>query len=297
MTRRFLVPLSTNHVDFNQSHPSTADVGRLLWDSSEGTLSFGLDGGNIDLPIGQKEFALCYNGTGSTLNKGEVIYINGAQGQRPSITKASASSESTSSKTFGVVAEQILNGAEGFVSTFGILRGLNTSSYAEGSALWLSTTAGQFTTTMPTAPNHSVFVGYCVRQHASSGEIFVKIQNGYELNELHNVSISSLQDGDILAYNSASGLWINEQPTEQSLVVSSGSSYPVSSLTNGQLFYNTTNGKTAIYFDTVWKEFAYATELSGIDGGLYSTTVFDNSIDGGSPTDTVFVGLYDGGTL
>lgn len=59
----------------------------------------------------------------------------------------------------------------------------------EGTALWLSTTPGQFTDIKPVAPNHLVYVGTVLRQHATEGEIMVKIQNGYELEELHNVVI------------------------------------------------------------------------------------------------------------
>lgn len=295
MTKKFLVPISTYNIDFVQNPVDPAAERRLRWNDGEGTLELGLKGGNLNLNIGQEELALCYNGTGATLSKGTVVYVSGAQGQRPSLSKASASTESTSSKTFGVVAEAIANEQEGFVATFGLVRNINTSSFAEGAPLWLSASAGLITTAMPTPPNHAVFIGYCIRQHATSGQIFVKIQNGYEIQELHNVSITSLQDGDILSYNSSNGLWENAQPTQAP--VSSGSAYPTTSLTNGQLFYNTSNGRTGIYFDSVWKEFAYATEISGLDGGLYSTTVFDNSIDGGSPSDLVFVGNYDGGEL
>lgn len=197
-------------VDFDTTDTISSAVGRLNWNDGDGTLSLGLKGGNINIPIGQEEVALCYNGTGSTLSKGTVVYINGAQGQRPTIAKSNASSESTSSKTFGIVSESIANGAEGFVTTFGIIRGLNTSSFTEGSALWLSTTDGLFTQTPPSSPNHSVFIGYCVKSHASSGEVFVNIQNGYELQELHNVSISSVQDNHILSYDSAQLVWKNQ---------------------------------------------------------------------------------------
>lgn len=79
-----------------------------------------------------------------------------------------------------------------------------------------------------------------------------------------------------------------------SVIVENGSEYP-SSASNGQIFYNTSNGNTAIYFDSVWREFAYS-EPEQIDGGLYSTTTFDNSIDGGSPSETTFIGNYDGGS-
>lgn len=201
---------NVDYIDFNTATTTAATEGVLVWNSGEGTLDLGLKGGNVTLNLGQEQVALCYNGTGSTLLEGTVVYINGAQGQRPSIAKASASSEATSSKTFGVVTENIANGAEGFVATFGVVRGLNTSAYAEGAALWLSTTAGEFTTTMPTQPNHGVFIGYCVRQHATSGQIFVKIQNGYEIQELHNVLITSVADNHILSYDSATSLWKNQ---------------------------------------------------------------------------------------
>lgn len=197
-------------VDFDTVDSISSAVGRLSWDDGEGTLSLGLKGGNVNLKIGQQETTLCYNGTGSSLSKGTVVYISGAQGQRPSISKSNASTESTSSKTFGVVAENIANGAEGYVTTFGLIRGLDTSAFTEGSALWLSTTSGLFTQTVPTQPNHSVFIGYCIRSHASSGEIFVKIQNGYELQELHNVLISSLADNHILSYDNSTSLWKNQ---------------------------------------------------------------------------------------
>ena len=99
-------------------------------------------------------------------------------------------------------------------------------------------------------------------------------------------------DGKYLSTNGSNASWENIP----SPVVETGSAYPESNVENGQLFYNTSNGRTAIYFDSLWKEFAYVTDTD-LDGGLYSTTVFDNSIDGGTPTTTVFVGAYDGGTL
>ena len=92
-----------------------------------------------------------------------------------------ADTESTSSKTFGITSETIADGAEGFVTTFGVLRGVNTLGLTQGAALWLSSTAGEYTTTVPPEPAHSVFIGYVVKAHQTSGEIFVNIQNGYEL--------------------------------------------------------------------------------------------------------------------
>lgn len=196
-------------VDFDTIDTISTAVGRLAWDDGEGTLSVGLKGGNVNLQIGQESVALCYNGTGSSIPNGAVVYISGAQGQRPSITLADADTEETSSKTFGVATETIANGTEGFVATFGVVNGLDTSSFTAGQSLWLSSTAGGLTSTKPSAPTHSVFVGYCLHSHASSGRIFVNPQNGYELEELHNVSISSPSNNQALLYESSTGLWKN----------------------------------------------------------------------------------------
>ena len=211
MAKRFFTPIDlTGTVNDNVAVPERS----FKWSNDEGTILVGLKGGNVQLALGQEQVALCYNGTGSTLTDGQVVYISGAQGQRPRISLASASSEPTSSKTFGVVTEPIANGQEGFVTTFGLVRGVDTSSFTPGAALWLSTTAGQITSTPPTPPNHSVFIGYCVKSNAHSGEIFVKVQNGYELDELHNVLITSPSNGQVLEYDAATGLWKNSNPSE-----------------------------------------------------------------------------------
>lgn len=206
MAKRFFTPIDLTGTISDASAPERA----IKWNDGEGTLEVGLKGGNIKLPVGQEEITLCYNGTGGTLTKGTVVYISGAQGQRPRISKASASSESTSSKTFGIVSENIANGAEGFVTTFGVVSNVNTSAFTEGSALYLSTTAGEIVNTPQTPPNHTVFIGYCLKSNQSSGRIFVKVQNGYELQELHNVLITSPTTGQSIKYDSATGLWTNQ---------------------------------------------------------------------------------------
>lgn len=197
-------------VDFHTASPVSSAIGRLTWDDGSGTTLLGLKGGNINLPIGQQEDALVYNGTGSALARGQVVRIVGAQGQRPRIDLAAAINDANSSKTFGIVAEPILNGAEGFVTTFGIVQNINTAAFTEGASLWLSPSAGGIVSTMPIQPYHNVFLGYCLKSHASSGRIFVKIQNGYEIEELHDVLIQTASNNQILSYNSASSLWMNK---------------------------------------------------------------------------------------
>lgn len=150
------------------------------------------------------------NQTGSTIGAFQVVYISGATGNKPLISLADADTEATSSKTYGVTATAIANNGTGDVVTAGELSGINTSAFNEGDLLWLSTTAGGVVTTPPAEPAHAVFIGYVVRSHPTLGVIDVAIANGYELNELHGVQITSAANNDGLFYNSSNGLWENK---------------------------------------------------------------------------------------
>lgn len=149
-----------------------------------------------------------YNETGATLTKGTVVYINGGHGNLPTVTKALAVGDATSAQTFALVQSDITNMNNGYVVVAGGISNLDTQAYAAGTALYLSgTTAGAYTSTKPYAPIHLVYVGVVVRSHPTQGVIEVKIQNGYELDELHNVSAQSPSDGMIISYVAATSLW------------------------------------------------------------------------------------------
>jgi hypothetical protein len=204
---------SIDYIDFDLLSGGTAasSVSRLRYVADEGGLVTTLLGGNIDLQIGQQNVVFCYNGDTVNLTKGQVVAIIGNQGNRPSIQRAIASAETTSSTALGVVAETINVGNEGFVTTFGNVRGFNLTGITPGSYLYLSpTTLGGFTGTQPQAPDHIVAIGYVVRTGTTQGEVFVSINNGWELNELHNVRITNPSAYDILQYSAGTTpVWYN----------------------------------------------------------------------------------------
>ena len=148
---------------------------------------------------------------GESLTKGQAVYVSSSNGTNMVVSKASNGAEATSSKTMGLVAQTLANNAQGFVVTEGLLSGLDTASATAGDPVWLGT-SGNLSyglSNKPTAPAHLVFIGIVTRAHATQGEIFVKVQNGFELDELHDVSITSPAAGDIVARNSANTLWEN----------------------------------------------------------------------------------------
>ena len=148
------------------------------------------------------------NQSGGTMAKGTVVYISGATGNTPTISKAIATSDSTSAQTLGLVKDNIANNGFGYVVVFGKESGLNTSAYNEGDQLYLSPTiAGAYTTTKPYAPDHLVYIGIVTRSHPNQGTIEVRVQNGYEMDELHDVASRNPNDGDVLQYVASTGLW------------------------------------------------------------------------------------------
>lgn len=152
------------------------------------------------------------NETGATLTKGQAVYVAGADNSAsfPRLALADADTESTSSKTMGLLLQDLTNGSFGYVVVEGLLEGINTSAATAGQSVWLSTTAGgRVYGSPPAKPAHSVYLGIVLRSNAVNGKIAVKVQNGYELEELHNVSISSPVNGQVLKYNSTTGLWEN----------------------------------------------------------------------------------------
>jgi hypothetical protein len=161
-----------------------------------------------------------HNGTGVTITKGSIVYINGAASGTPRITLSQANNEVNSARTIGFAKADIANGADGFVITEGELENVKTTD-ANGSGIigpgiqiYLSPTVpGGFTQTKPSAPNHLVYVGVITRASTGvnlDGRILVGIQNGYELHELHDVAISSPAAKQVVKRNAGNTLWVNE---------------------------------------------------------------------------------------
>jgi hypothetical protein len=148
---------------------------------------------------------------GEAITKGQAVYVSSANGTNIIVSKATNATEAGSSKTMGLLDATVVLNDFANVVTEGLLDGLNTSTATAGDPVWLGT-AGNLIfglASKPVAPDHLVYIGVVTRAHATVGEIFVRPQNGFELQEIHNVLITSPQDKDALVYNAATGLWKN----------------------------------------------------------------------------------------
>lgn len=168
---------------------------------------------NTAIQKGDGIFVRIRNNTGSTLTKGQIVYTNGATGNKVTVALARANADATSARTLGWIEADILVNDEGWVQIEGYLSGIDTAAIADGSQLYLSpTTAGAFTATKPSAPNHLVYVGVVAKSAsaAGGGAVLIKAQNGYEVDEIHDIAISGLANNDILQYESVTDLWKNK---------------------------------------------------------------------------------------
>lgn len=210
-------------LDFNTTPTAANAAARLIWDDTDGTLDLSLKGGNVTVPLAQKEIARVVNKTGSNLlgSNYQVVRISTAQGQRLGIGLAQANSEPNSTDILGLISENITNNQEGFVTTRGLITDINTTgslqgeTWADGNILYLSPgTAGGLTTTEPQAPNHLVIIGYVVYAHATQGKIFVAIQTSWETKELHDVKITGTPSaGQLMIRNATINVWENASLT------------------------------------------------------------------------------------
>lgn len=200
---------NVSYVDFNTTATTTHVEGRVHWNNNLKTLEVDTENPNVQLEVGHDLVIRVNNQTGDTLLKGRAVYINGQQGQRPTVTYATYTGDSTSAGVVGLVIDDINNNNNGYVIAFGLLEEINTTAYAAGTPLYLYTD-GTITDVKPQAPNHDVRIGKVIN-NSSTGSIFVTIQNGYELEELHDVRITSPTTDDVLVYSSYNGtpVWVN----------------------------------------------------------------------------------------
>ena len=265
--------------------------------STDGTIQIAQVGDVVDLSVAvaaatTNVILQVRNATGATLTKGTVVYITGATGQLPTVSKAIATSDSTSAQTLGVMSANLANNSNGYVTVIGGITNIDTSAYTDGQQLYLSpTTAGTLTATKPYAPNHLVYVAIVEHAHPTQGKLFVKVQNGYEMDELHNVSAQTPSNGNTLIYNTSNQLWEASNITNVDLTTGTISTAPSSStdivnksyadsIASGVNFHAAVNNATTTALPTN----TYSNGVSGVGATLTAVANGALTIDGTSQT-------------
>lgn len=171
--------LTLNSLQFETGLSSpTQSEGQMSWDNNDKTVQIDTEVSGTRIQLGQEMVVRATNKTGVTLTNGQIVYVNGAQGSRPTIALAKADSPTTAGALLGFVTNEdgILDNTTGYITINGLVRDVDTSGIAAGNMAYLSAiTSGEFTGTAPTAPNFPISVGIVLFSNASSGIILVSV--------------------------------------------------------------------------------------------------------------------------
>ena len=196
----------------NTSSTASVTTAKAVWNATESSLEIGLNS-SVNALLGVDSHIQIYNQSGSPFTKGQVVRQDGSSGTRLKVVLALGTDDTNSATTIGLVAQSIGNNSSGFIITNGLLRGIDTNAFNAGDTLYLSsTTPGGLVNTRPTQPNHSVRIGYVIKKAGvADGIIYVDILNGFELEELHDVLVTTVANRDFLSYDSSTTVWRNRQ--------------------------------------------------------------------------------------
>jgi len=214
--------LKIDYIDFNNNLVEpTFQTGRLHYDPATSDLIYDTNVSGVTINIGQQTVVRAKNTSGSPISKGKFVRITGGSGSFPVIALASWTDEGNSANTIGAVMQDVLQNGFTYVLLNGTLEGVNTNNgvYNAGDLLYLSS-SGDFTKVQPLPPKHAVRLGQIVRAQTNNGVIFVKVDNGYELGELHDVYTGSVANGDLLVYNTSLTAWNNSKTLSGNYTVS-----------------------------------------------------------------------------
>jgi hypothetical protein len=214
--------LKAGQVTLDITPTGTSAVGTTRWNDTIGSSETTLKGGNVILKNGVDLVARVVNKVtpNTTLTKAayQAVRVSGAQGQRLAVALSQANNDNNSTDNIGLVTETIATNQEGFIITVGQIENINTTgslqgeTWNDGDVIYLSpTVAGRLTNVKPTAPQHIVIIGYVEYAHANNGKLYVKVMNGWELEELHNVSSTNyttpIDTDSVLTYDVTNSLW------------------------------------------------------------------------------------------
>ena len=225
--------LNAGQIQFDLTPTGTAAIGVTRWNPTVGTIETTLRGGSVVIRHGRDMFETVVNKTGVQLTKAsyQAVRVSNAQGQRLAVALAQANNDNNSADTIGLAVETIDVNQEGIIFTVGELNNINSTgslqgeTWVDGDVLYLSpTTAGKITNVKPVAPQHLVVIGYVVYAHQNNGKIFIKIMNGWEIGELHDVKTQNTLSNQTIKYNSSLGIFENKSIVDLSSVPATAAS-------------------------------------------------------------------------
>tara|TARA_R100000951_G_scaffold11181_3_gene9333 strand:+ start:7567 stop:10326 length:2760 start_codon:yes stop_codon:yes gene_type:complete len=245
---------------------ASLDYGELAINYQDGNLYYKNTDDDIkSLQESPVEFS-AKNVSGGSVTKGQVVYINGVSGNKPTIALADADNPGAM-PAFGLLKANADNNASVSIVTSGNLTGLDTSSFSVGDTLYVSTTPGEITNVKPSGESSLIQnIGKVVRAHASagiikvggagrtaatpnlnSGNIFIGNDSNYSITSSMETEVRKhLVAGHGIAYNTSTGVITRNAIDTDSVAEGSTNLY----YTRSRFDSNVQNISTSIIPDT-----------------------------------------------
>jgi hypothetical protein len=215
--------VATDYIDFGESAPYPSDkVGRAYWNRDDGTVDVDQYGGTV-LQVGQELQYYAKNTSGGLITNGTPVMFTGTVGTSGKLTFGPAVADGSvlADYMMGVATQDIADDDFGYITSFGLVRGFNTTGtpygevWNDGDLLYFDpATPGTWTNVQPPAPNIDVPVAVVVNAGpGGSGSIFVRMSIAQSLARLQDVFINGSgtpSDFDILLYDAAQSRWQNK---------------------------------------------------------------------------------------
>lgn len=230
-------------IQMNIDFEDGVEEGRLQWNPDDGVLEYGMPGGNVTLQVGLENLMRSSNKSGADISNGVPIYVSGAQGGRPKIALADADG-SNSYHVCGLATETIDNNGNGYVATFGYVRDIDTSAWAAGDTLYLSTEAGTLTNGIPAYPAEPVCVGIVLVSNAESGVVLVNPRSAitFDLLETTPLKVYTIEYTSTNIYNDLrfpfSSVDLPGLGADPDVAIVNGCIYTLTFAQNDYLFFN-----------------------------------------------------------
>jgi len=213
---------TADYIDFDQTATVAGQTARMTWNAADGTLNLGMGYDGVTQQVGLETFFHAKNQTAGTLLNGRVARAAGTVGNSGQILVDYAIADNThlSRYVLGILTMDIASGGDGYVTEFGLVRGIETTgamfgeTWVDGDVLYVSpVTAGHLTKVEPTAPNQKIVVAIVVKAH-TNGSLFVRPTFGQLLCDCHDVSAAIPVANDGLVWDAVAGVWAPKSALE-----------------------------------------------------------------------------------
>jgi len=189
------------------------DIGTVAWDGGT-TLGIQMTA-NVLQPVGEAQYYFIK--ASAVIAKGELVMFDGSVGASGVLKGKPSTGVTNGQLIMGIAAEAIANNGFGLVSSFGLVRGFDTTGtpygevWADGDILYYNPSyAGGLTKNLPAAPIPHVVVAAVVNaSSAGAGSVFVRVQAEPLVSQLSDVYAPTPANGDVLVYDGVQLRWEN----------------------------------------------------------------------------------------